>query len=106
MKVPKWLYREDLNRGSLYGAGVFPFWIYVKYFGKPVFKFCKRKLKFPTYWAIMATNILGSAFHVGFFLGGFTMKMIILFLSSLFIMTSLFWIFHKIYLLKRKHNKF
>ena len=105
MKLSKILYNDDYAQNSLYGAGIFPFWLYVKYFGKPVFKFCRRKLKFPMYWAIMAANILGSAAHVGFFIGGFV-KSIIPFLISLFIMTSLFWAFHKIYSLRRKRNKF
>ena len=97
MKIKNILFNKQYAKGSLYGVGVFPFWIYIKYFGKPVFKFCRRKLKLPRYWSIMASNILGSVAHVGFFLDGFNLKYIILFVGSLFIMTSLFWFTHILY---------
>jgi len=90
------LYHPYYSKGSLYGAGVFPFWLYIKYFGKPVYKFCRKRLKLPKFFSVMASNLLGSAAHVGFFVSGFSWALILVFLISLFGMTLLFMGFNKI----------
>ena len=81
------------GRKSLYGAGVFPFWIYVKYFGKPVYKKA-RKFGINTYFSLMFANILGSLAHVNFFING-EFKDIIYFVISLLICATVFFILHK-----------
>lgn len=105
-KLPKWLYtifgvigRFLYNpiyggRKSLYGVGVFPFWIYIKYFGKPVYKKA-RKLGINTYFSLMAANILGSLAHVNFFING-TASTILWFIGSLILFAGIFFGIHKL----------
>lgn len=89
-------------KNSLYGAGVFPFSIYIKYFGKPVYKKA-RKLGANTYFSLMAANILGSLIHVSFFINGTPIK-ILWFIGSLILFTSLFFRLHKRNITVRKYT--
>ena len=105
-KLPNWLYtifgvigRFLYNpiyggRKSLYGAGVFPFWIYIKYFGKPVYKKA-RKIGLNTYFSLMAANILGSLAHVGFFINE-TASTVFWFIGSLILFAGYFFGIHKL----------
>ena len=82
------------GRKSLYGAGVFPFWIYIKYFGKPVYKKA-RKIGANTYFSLMSANILGSLAHVNFFING-TASTILWFIGSLILFSGIFFGIHKL----------
>lgn len=79
---------------SLYGAGIFPFWLYIKYFGRPMYK-RGRKLGFNKYFSLMMANILGSLFHVRFFINADIIS-IYLFIGSLIIFSGIFYLIHKI----------
>jgi hypothetical protein len=85
------LVNKKYSRGSLYGAGIFPFWLYIKFFGKPVYLF-SRKLGMNKYFSLMMANILGSAFHVNFFESG--VIDFIPFFISLFSCAGCFYLFN------------
>ncbi len=82
------------GRNSIYGASVFPFWIYIKYFGKPVYKKA-RKLGANTYFSLMAANILGSLAHVRFFING-TASTILWFIGSLILCSGILFGIHRL----------
>lgn len=85
------LFNKKYTKGSLYGAGVFPFWLYIKFFGSPVYKFC-RKRGLPEIPSLMGANILGSCFHVSFFASGF--RDVPAFFISLITMALIFHFMH------------
>jgi len=87
---------KEYSRGSLYGAGIFPFWIYIKLFGKPFYKIA-RNLKCNKYFSLMSANLLGSAAHVNFFEKYDSVYTYIGFVGSLFLMTTIFYLFNKFY---------
>ncbi len=82
------------GRKSLYGAGIFPFWIYIKYFGKPIYKKA-RKVGLNTYFSLMAANILGSLSHVKFFLNP-KPESVLYFIWSLILFAGIFYGIHKL----------
>ena len=92
MKPMHVLFNPKYSRNSLYGAGVFPFWLYIAFFGKPVYKF-SRKLGMNQFFSLMMANILGSVVHVGFFSNG--LVEIPAFIISLLTMASGFWFMNK-----------
>lgn len=69
MKLHDILVNKKYTSGSLYGYGIFPYWLYVKFIGKPIYKFMRRR-KVPVFHSLMAANIIGSGFHVGWFSDG------------------------------------
>lgn len=81
------LYNKKYANGSLYGGGVFPFWLYIKFFGNPVYKLCRKRglSKIPS---LMAANIPGSCFHVSFFSSG--LRDVPAFIVSLVMMALIF----------------
>lgn len=87
------LFNKKYCKGSLYGAGIFPFWLYIKFFGKPVYKIARKK-GFNVYFSIMCANVLGSASHVNFFIHRNPLSLIY-FLLSLLLFTTIFYVFHK-----------
>jgi len=89
------LYNKKYSKNVLYGGGIFPFWIYLKYFGRPVYKKA-RKAGINIYFSIMCANVLGSLFHVHFF-SRMDLESVIYFMLSLLICTSLFYGIHKSY---------
>lgn len=88
------LYNKNYANKSIYGAGYFPYWVYVKYFGKPMFKLGK-KLKFNTYFSLMLSHILGAVAHSGFFINGFTYLNCSFFIVSMIIFPFIFLNLHK-----------
>ena len=86
------LFNKKYCRGSLYGAGIFPFWLYIKFFGKPVYKMARKK-GLNVYFSIMCANVLGSAFHVKFFIHQKPLSWVCFLLSLLFF-TTFFYVFH------------
>lgn len=89
--IKRIIFNPKYAKGSLYGAGVFPFWIYIKFFGKPVYSF-SRKLGMNKYFSLMMANILGSATHVNFFESG--VIDFIPFFISLFSCSGCFYLFN------------
>ena len=89
------LYNKKYRKGSLYGAGIFPFWIYIKFFGKPVYKLCRR-IGINRFFSLMGANVLGSLSHVGFF-STFDLKTVVYFIGSLFLLTGIFYGLHFMY---------
>ena len=94
------LYNKKYSKNTLYGGGIFPFWIYSKYFGRPVYKKA-RKAGINVYFSIMCANILGSLFHVHSF-KNMELELVLYFILSLLIFTSIFYAIHKSY---RKMNR-
>jgi hypothetical protein len=92
MKPMHIIFNPKYSRKSLYGAGIFPFWLYIAFFGKPVYKF-SRKLGLNQFFSLMMANILGSLCHVTFFANG--LIEIPAFIISLFTMASAFWFINK-----------
>jgi len=92
MKPMHVLFNPKYSRNSLYGAGIFPFWLYIAFFGKPVYKF-SRKLGMNQFFSLMMANILGSLCHVTFFANG--LVEIPAFIISLLTMASAFWSINK-----------
>lgn len=86
------LFNPKYAKGSLYGAGIFPFWLYIKFFGKPVYLF-SRKLGMNKYFSLMMANIPGSVFHAHFFDSGIID--LIPFIISLFSCAGCFYFFNK-----------
>ena len=91
--IRRFLFNKKYSRGSIYGAGVFPFWIYIKFYGKPVYRL-SRKLGLNVFFSLMMANILGSAFHVGFFIIAKPMTFV-WFIISLIIFTNVFYWNHR-----------
>jgi hypothetical protein len=79
------MFNPAYTQGSLYGAGLFPCWLYIKYFGKPMYVRARR-LGCNKYFSLMAANILGSGFHVDWFNNGW--EDVIPFIASLIIFTT------------------
>lgn len=92
MKLKHILFNPKYYQGSLYGSGIFPFWLYIAFWGKPVYKFTRR-LGFNRYFSLMSANIIGSASHAKFFSNG--ILDIPTFIISLITMTILFEIGHR-----------
>lgn len=93
------LYNKRYSYRSLYGSGIFPYWLYIKYYGKPAYVF-SRKRGLNVYFSLMVANIPGSMFHVSFFKDG-TLSELLWFVISLVIFTSLFYGVHKYYVHQR-----
>lgn len=91
MKLSHIIFNRKYSSGSLYGFGVFPFWLYIAFFGKPIYKL-SRKIGLNQFFSLMMANILGSVFHVNFFSSG--LYDIPAFIISLFTMASVFWLFN------------
>lgn len=89
------------NLKSLYGSGVFPFWLYIKFFGKPVYKFARKKLKLNVYFSINCAHVLGAFIHAIFPLITGTettlFQFSLTFVISFLIFPPLFYLTHKIY---------
>ena len=79
---------------SLYGAGIFPFWIYIKYFGKPMYRKA-RKVGLNKYLSLMIANILGSLAHVKFFINP-EPESTLYFIGSLILFAGIFYLIHKL----------
>lgn len=94
------LFNPKYNRGSLYGGGYFIFWIYIKYFGKPMYK-ASRRLGFNKFFSLMYANILGSLAHVGFFIWP-TKNNALIFIASLVICSAFFYLANKMSAIERK----
>jgi len=92
--ICKILFNRRYAKGSLYGGGIFPFWLYIKFYGKPSYRF-SRKLGLNKFMSLMVTNIPGSLFHIGFFLDGLTLGNIIGFIISIVIFPYIFYFYHK-----------
>lgn len=90
--VNRFFYNPKYRIGSLYGAGVFPFWLYIKFFGVPVYRF-SRKLGLNKYFSLVMANILGSLTHVSFFSNG--VSDILPFFISLFSCGGVFYLLHR-----------
>lgn len=91
----KILYNKDYAKGSLYGFGIFPYWLYVKYLGKPIYKYCRRR-KFSKYFSLNCAHVFGAAFHASFFLGAESLNsQLVKFIISFFVFPPLFWFIHK-----------
>lgn len=92
----KILYNKKYGGNVLYGGGIFPFWLYLKFFGRPVYKFCRKKLNLPPFIALSMAHTLGGVAHVfvpifnGSYFAGF-IKLLI----SYMVFTPLFWVVHK-----------
>jgi hypothetical protein len=93
------LYNRKYASNSLHGAGYFPFWIYIKYFGKPVYKLA-RKAGINIFFSIMASCTLGSLLQVGFFII-YSRTLIFIFIALLLITTIAIYTVHKIYFIFR-----
>lgn len=92
--VKSTLVNKKYTQGSLYGSGIFPFWLYIKFFGKPLYKKARR-YHIPAFFSLMIANIPGSLAHVSFSLH-FNKWTILLFIMSLLIFPGLMWLNHKI----------
>lgn len=93
-KIKNILYNPVYGRvNSLYGAGIFPFWIYIKYYGKPAYKLARR-IGLNKYFSLMCANILGSLFHVSFFIKYNTI-ILCWFFISLILFSGIFYFIHK-----------
>lgn len=89
-------YNSNYDNKPLYGCGIFPFWIYLKYFGRPVYKFSRKKLKFNVYFSIFNSHFLGAFIHATpFLLEGKYFSSLIFFISSFIIFPFLFYLLHK-----------
>ena len=74
---------------------------YVKYFGKPVYKFCRRRLRFNQYFSLAFSHILGALFHAGgMFIVSFYMWLLII-LGSMVIFSLCLYFTHKSNIKKR-----
>jgi hypothetical protein len=93
MKIKHLLFNPKYFSGSLYGVGVFPFWLYIAFYGKPVYRFSRKRLNLSRFFSLMMANIPGSAFHVGFFKHGWTD--VVGFVISLVTMTWTFTFMHQ-----------
>lgn len=87
------IYNKKYSKGSLYGLGIFPFWLYVKYFGKPVYRLC-RKIGLPKYLSFCGAHTLGALFHINFFIIYDLSTSIILLIASYIIFPPLFYFPH------------
>ena len=87
------LYNKKYANGSLYGGGIFPFWLYIKFFGKPVYKFCRR-MGMTKYISLTFAHTLGALAHVGFFIT-FEPYKLLMFGASYAILPPIFWLLHK-----------